>query len=532
MPDDELTELRRLRKEDVGELSDVFYQEISADQLLMEAGFSRGELPPSSSSKQRWTLVNQSLGNGDPPGGRRRILDAALSRYPANHVFKAGLDEAVRAEVREAELGGTPAEGQTVGSAFGPGAGPGPGAGGSAFAGGSRQERGFEPGSSGGGSDAFSGLLVPTTVVVVDIVDYSSRSARVHMALRDGLQEMVSKAFSDAQVPADVLRWQDSGDGFVITVDASFPTAVIVAEFVHRLRIALSDYNQVHDGAARMRLRLAMHQGQAARHRTGWVGPAVIVGARLVDSAPIRDELKDNPAANLALIVSSALFDDVVRERFLGLEPASFREVPVKLKSFTGTAWLTLPGYVSAQRPGPSTADGRSTTASGSSGPSATDDLGASSNIVEWDFFVSVAEEDNDWGRWITWYLEEEEGYKVRLEEWDVQAGGFDPKALNDAVKFSRRTIVVLSRAYLESPKVDAAWQHAWDLDPNGLDRRLIPVRIQKCEPEGLMRGIRYIDLVGRSDDEAKEYFGEQIRRSVQGKYRPSVPPPFPAPRS
>jgi len=147
----------------------------------------------------------------------------------------------------------------------------------------------------------------------------------------------------------------------------------------------------------------------------------------------------------------------------------------------------------------------------------------------EWDFFVSAAKEDEGWASWITWYLEEQE-YRVRYEAWDTQAGNFAGMALDEAIRRSKRTVVVLSPAYLRAERVQAAWQRAWHGDPNGLERRLIPVRVEECQPDGLLRGIVYIDLVGRGEQEARTHLVEQIARSVRGSYRPPKAPPFPVP--
>ncbi len=120
-----------------------------------------------------------------------------------------------------------------------------------------------------------------------------------------------------------------------------------------------------------------------------------------------------------------------------------------------------------------------------------------------WDFLVSYVHEDRVWGEWIAWELEATGRYRTHLEAWDSLAGTRRPHRLHDAVSRSSRTIAVLSEAYLRSDHVRAEWQAAWDADPSGVSRTLIPVRVRPCEPDGLLRGIRYIDLTGFGSDEA-----------------------------
>ncbi|ONH60943.1 hypothetical protein CcI49_09140 [Frankia sp. CcI49] len=145
----------------------------------------------------------------------------------------------------------------------------------------------------------------------------------------------------------------------------------------------------------------------------------------------------------------------------------------------------------------------------------------------KWDFLVSAAEHDESWASWIAWQLEER-GYRAHLETWDVAAGAVIAEALDDAIRHAQRTIVVLSPSYLQSSMVRAAWQRAWARDPAGVRRLLIPVRVAPCDPDGLLRGIRYIDLVGLDERRSNAYLLEQIERSVVGRYRPTEAPRFP----
>jgi hypothetical protein len=49
------------------------------------------------------------------------------------------------------------------------------------------------------------------------------------------------------------------------------------------------------------------------------------------------------------------------------------------------------------------------------------------------------------------------------------------------------RTLLVLSPAYLRLAIAEAEWRPGFVADSGGEDRRLVPVRVEPCEPEGLL---------------------------------------------
>lgn len=138
------------------------------------------------------------------------------------------------------------------------------------------------------------------------------------------------------------------------------------------------------------------------------------------------------------------------------------------------------------------------------------------------DFLVSYTAEDLKWGEWIAWHLESA-GHRVHLEAWDVVPGAHPVASLHEAVAGATRTVAVLTPAYLGSERVMAEWQAAWQVDPLGMRRTLIPVRVLDCEPDGLLRGIRDIDLVDvRPATEARRLLLDGVEASLRG--RPSRP--------
>jgi hypothetical protein len=145
------------------------------------------------------------------------------------------------------------------------------------------------------------------------------------------------------------------------------------------------------------------------------------------------------------------------------------------------------------------------------------------------DFFVSYTQADQKWAEWIAWQLEEA-GYTTVLQAWDFPPGSNFVVAMHNAAKQTDRTIAVLSDDYVESEYGMSEWGAAYSKDAVGNNRILVPVRVKKCDPSGLLRSITWIDLVPASEaaDEAlaKQLLLEGVRRD---RRKPEVPPDFPA---
>jgi TIR domain len=88
----------------------------------------------------------------------------------------------------------------------------------------------------------------------------------------------------------------------------------------------------------------------------------------------------------------------------------------------------------------------------------------------------------------------------------------------------SQKTIAVLSESYLKSSFTQPEWAAAFASDPESLERKLLPVRVKECKPEGMLRSIVYVDLVGLSQVDAEQ----ALLDSLVQRAKPSQPPVFP----
>jgi hypothetical protein len=143
------------------------------------------------------------------------------------------------------------------------------------------------------------------------------------------------------------------------------------------------------------------------------------------------------------------------------------------------------------------------------------------------DFFISYTKADKAWAEWIAWTLEEA-GLSVIIQAWDFRPGGNFVLDMQRAASESEKTIVVLSPAYLQSEYTQPEWASAFAQDPQGKARKLIPVRIAKCKPTGMLAPIIYVDLFGLPQNDARAV----LLGGFNERAKPSSMPTFPGEQS
>jgi hypothetical protein len=155
-----------------------------------------------------------------------------------------------------------------------------------------------------------------------------------------------------------------------LAFSARLAKEVITTEFVEALREAVSEYDANCAPEDSIRLRLALHAGEALEGEGEWAGRPVNTVCRLVDSSVLKRVLAASMGSPLAVIVSSGWYDAMVRE---GYVPADgYRKVWVEVKTFADIAWVKVPGRSSPpgllpeDDPARHRADGNSATSSSS----------------------------------------------------------------------------------------------------------------------------------------------------------------------
>ncbi|MDQ3981013.1 MAG: FxSxx-COOH system tetratricopeptide repeat protein, partial [Actinomycetota bacterium] len=120
-------------------------------------------------------------------------------------------------------------------------------------------------------------------------------------------------------------------------------------------------------------------------------------------------------------------------------------------------------------------------------------------------------------------------GFTTVLQAWDFRPGSNFAVDMHDALRRSDRVLALLSEAYLASAFAASEWAAAFATDPTGRQGRLLPVRVGECQPDGLLHGVVYVDLVGGDPEEAKRRLLAAVR---QGRSKPPTLPAFPGART
>ncbi len=179
--------------------------------------------------------------------------------------------------------------------------------------------------------------------VIVDVEQYGRRSDEDQRWLRNELYWVLQTALAKADVPFSPTLTQDRGDSVILLVPGSAPKRNIGDGLVHHLDRELTRHARRSSEPARMRLRLALHAGEVARDRRGWIGRDLNTACRLVDLPAARDALTAAPDANLVVVVSDTWFRGVVDPDPVLADHFAFRRVPFVVKEVDDHAWIHVP---------------------------------------------------------------------------------------------------------------------------------------------------------------------------------------------
>jgi hypothetical protein len=181
--------------------------------------------------------------------------------------------------------------------------------------------------------------------VAYDVEHYSGRGTRREYATQQRLADILEFAFREAGVPADSVEVQEQGDGglALLPTGGAIDEPRLIVGLISALAEGLNELNEDLAEQARVRLRVGVGEGVVHRAPHGYVGPAVIEVCRLRDADPVRSALAGSDAP-LVAVVAAGLYRDVLSQGYHGLPASAFTEVEVAAKSYTGRAWIYLPG--------------------------------------------------------------------------------------------------------------------------------------------------------------------------------------------
>lgn len=129
------------------------------------------------------------------------------------------------------------------------------------------------------------------------------------------------------------------------------------------------------------------------------------------------------------------------------------------------------------------------------------------------DFFVSYTGADSNYATWVAELLEAND-YSVVIQAWDFQSGDNFVSKINESLSECKDLIIILSKNYLKSKWCEAEWTSKLKEQIELKERRIIPIRIEPVILKGLLAPIVYIDIVDKSESEAKD----EILRGIKKK--------------
>jgi len=190
-----------------------------------------------------------------------------------------------------------------------------------------------------------------------DDVDKARMRARIYRVLE--------AAFTHAKVVRDAIHMEDRGDGVLVSVAGRIAATRLLGLWMVEVHENLRDENR----ALRvpLGLRVGMHVGPVRHDARGISGRAVDLACRLADS-PVARRLLDAEGADLVLVTSQSLYEDVVSSGGKFIEPAHHTSARLELKEGAVTAWFHLPG-----RPAPAIPAGDPPPAADAGTPGAAD---------------------------------------------------------------------------------------------------------------------------------------------------------------
>lgn len=181
-------------------------------------------------------------------------------------------------------------------------------------------------------------------VVSVDAKGYGGTTGNWQRHMQDGLCTVLERSAERAGL--DRPRWwiQGGGDGEIAVLPDGEPEPRVVDDYVRHLHAELRRHNRDVPSGRELRLRMAVHYGPAIPARNGYAGAGLVVAARLCESTALRRAL-DGTGAALAVVLSERVFTETVAEEHTTLDAADFARVTVRMKEFTGPAWVHVPGH-------------------------------------------------------------------------------------------------------------------------------------------------------------------------------------------
>jgi CRP-like cAMP-binding protein len=178
------------------------------------------------------------------------------------------------------------------------------------------------------------------TVLLTDVVGFAAahRNARDRRVVRRSALEIMRNSLGalwDECIP------EDRGDGHLIVVPPTVPTARIIERLHRELPVELRKHNHTYGEPARIRLRVAINVGPVTGDAFGMEGDTINRTARLIEASAIKGAM-NSTGATLGIIASAFVYETAIRDAGELAFVGEYKTVRVKVKEYQDFAWLRL----------------------------------------------------------------------------------------------------------------------------------------------------------------------------------------------
>jgi sugar/nucleoside kinase (ribokinase family) len=190
-------------------------------------------------------------------------------------------------------------------------------------------------------------------IVVVDAESFTHpvRTNADLTAVRAGIYRILRNALDGAAIPWADCESQDRGDGAIVLVSPSYPKLRLFCPLPAMLRGEVLKYNAGTAPTSRIRLRVAVHAGEVSDDGRGFVGGAVNLACRVVDSMAVKD-FHASAVSLVTMVVSAEIFNDVVRHD-AAAEPDTYSALGVVSKNLDCEVYAKVIGGLPVRGPEP-----------------------------------------------------------------------------------------------------------------------------------------------------------------------------------
>jgi hypothetical protein len=145
----------------------------------------------------------------------------------------------------------------------------------------------------------------------------------------------------------------------------------------------------------------------------------------------------------------------------------------------------------------------------------------------QYDAFISYSHHDSAWVRNVLLPHLEDEGLRVCIDFRDFELGAPSLVNMENAVERSRKTLIVLTPAWLESEWTAFESLLIQSDDPAGRRARMIPLRLKPCEPPRRIAMLTYVDFTQPSE---LEFQLQRLVAAIGSEPVPDTHQPIPEP--